>query len=157
MAGLFEMHPKGTSYPKSGLLQERKSRCYTMRPMTFQGQGIFWFTSARAANDSYWPLPARGSREASLQCFQSRIKLSSIGDVTMLKHAATLGLSIISGLLFAVGSAAFGVGRLAGVSPPPANVSLLGFLMLGIAVCIEARIWHRLARVQQGSRGHRSE
>lgn len=48
----------------------------------------------------------------------------------MLKHAVTLGMFIIAGLIFAVGSSA--------------PTTVIGLAMLGCAISIEVTAWYRV-------------
>lgn len=53
----------------------------------------------------------------------------------MLRHAATLGMLITSGLIFALGSAG--------------PMTLVGLAMLGVGLGIEIAAWGRVARVHR--------
>ena len=57
----------------------------------------------------------------------------------MLKQAATLGMFVIAGLMFAIGSSA--------------PITLIGFVLLGIAISTEVAAWHRVARARRSGTG----
>ena len=53
----------------------------------------------------------------------------------MLKHAGTLGMFVIAGLLFAVGSSA--------------PTTIIGLALLGFAISVEVAAWHRIVRARR--------
>lgn len=57
----------------------------------------------------------------------------------MLKHAVTLGMFIIAGLMFAVASSA--------------STTLIGFAMVGVAISTEVSAWNRVMRTRRGHAG----